>query len=471
MKQRFTWLALLIFLSTVAIGQGPARDLEQNGPSAWPGFSREQPSPENILRFSLGDDAVLKLDSLVSGKSWKEKFLYDDMGNLTHQYYMEWEADRNQWLLLWGLWEYVYDAHGKMTQHLKHYWDFELHELVVLARTEYEYNDNGHLLASNLFHLDTENDWEHTFKSEFEYDEDGKMTRRIQSELNSSTGEWLPHFMSEYAYDDHGNIAEERIWERVFDWATETEQFRISLKREHIYFAAGHIMETRFFTWHVQAGQWVSYSRHGYDYDDDDRLVLFTAFDPVENGVGWVARAMEEYQYDLNGNMEQYSISDYDASSDQWIMQTRQKYLYDHSYLASELWLPLDYSHPRRGIFPVNMMTEFNQEYFDQGVMMGSTIFKMHYSSLSAFEATTVQDPGLTGYSVYPNPASDILQVRSSGNSGITRFELFDTQGRLLKALEFSGQVAISLSDFRSGIYLYSLTSNGSRQTGKIVRE
>lgn len=55
-------------------------------------------------------------------------------------------------------------------------------------------------------------------------------------------------------------------------------------------------METQFFTWHVQAEQWNSYSRHGYDYDDDDRLVLFTAYDPVENGIGWVAHRKDEYQ-------------------------------------------------------------------------------------------------------------------------------------------------------------------------------
>jgi hypothetical protein len=70
---------------------------------------------------------------------------------------------------------------------------------------------------------------------------------------------------------------------------------------------------------------------------------------------------------------------------------------------------------------------------------------------------------------VYPNPATDFLKIRFSGQ-GEADIRMYNTAGQLLlHELCNSSPKTIDLSDMKKGLYLLSLTSNLNQETIKVV--
>jgi len=70
-------------------------------------------------------------------------------------------------------------------------------------------------------------------------------------------------------------------------------------------------------------------------------------------------------------------------------------------------------------------------------------------------------------YKTYPNPATDVWNIRSS-NVGISTVEIFNTLGRSVKRLEVEGSnINIKVSDLSTGIY-FARISDSNRQTNTV---
>jgi phosphoglycerate dehydrogenase-like enzyme len=63
----------------------------------------------------------------------------------------------------------------------------------------------------------------------------------------------------------------------------------------------------------------------------------------------------------------------------------------------------------------------------------------------------SVDELEAAGISVFPNPAVDVLQIQTTGNTNI---ELLDASGRLIKVLNINGQSTINVSEYAAGNYL-----------------
>jgi len=74
-----------------------------------------------------------------------------------------------------------------------------------------------------------------------------------------------------------------------------------------------------------------------------------------------------------------------------------------------------------------------------------------------------------TGIKVYPNPASDVLNITANGN--ITSVKISDLQGRVLKTLDVANHsnVSIPVSNLSSGIYFVQTITTAGTTTEKIV--
>lgn len=75
-------------------------------------------------------------------------------------------------------------------------------------------------------------------------------------------------------------------------------------------------------------------------------------------------------------------------------------------------------------------------------------------------------------YKTYPNPATDVWNIRSS-NVGISTVEIFNTLGRSVKRLEVEGSnINIKVSDLSTGIYFARISdSNGQTNTVKLIKK
>lgn len=69
---------------------------------------------------------------------------------------------------------------------------------------------------------------------------------------------------------------------------------------------------------------------------------------------------------------------------------------------------------------------------------------------------------------VYPNPASDVLNIELEGDAAY-QWELRDLTGRLLKSGEGQGKTVVDVRAYPAGVYMLTFEANGQKQTRKVV--
>jgi hypothetical protein len=74
-------------------------------------------------------------------------------------------------------------------------------------------------------------------------------------------------------------------------------------------------------------------------------------------------------------------------------------------------------------------------------------------------------------FRVFPNPATDFIQVSGAETGGRVSLKILSLNGQLMKEASFSGNQLISLQSLPSGIYLMELHSGDEIQREKIVVE
>jgi hypothetical protein len=130
--------------------------------------------------------------------------------------------------------------------------------------------------------------------------------------------------------------------------------------------------------------------------------------------------------------------------------------------------------------YPYNTVTnEWETLMFDMSSAIGQTYYKfviqpdlvvadprtdssvIYIDNIRWSQVTSVPVNSISGFSVFPNPASDYINIQ--GISGKTSINIIDLQGRILKTIHSQSSVAIiDISDLRSGMYLIS-TNSGVR--------
>jgi polyhydroxybutyrate depolymerase len=69
-------------------------------------------------------------------------------------------------------------------------------------------------------------------------------------------------------------------------------------------------------------------------------------------------------------------------------------------------------------------------------------------------------------FAVYPVPASDFLLVKSKSNAV---FELYSSEGKLIKIEEVTGETRIDISNLKSGVYFYKLYNSLETISEKVI--
>lgn len=77
-----------------------------------------------------------------------------------------------------------------------------------------------------------------------------------------------------------------------------------------------------------------------------------------------------------------------------------------------------------------------------------------------------VKENQVSQFVVYPNPTSDLLNIKGVENAN---YKIFSIDGKLIKSGTASAQ--LNLSDLSKGMYLLQLTANGATETKKIIKK
>jgi hypothetical protein len=75
-------------------------------------------------------------------------------------------------------------------------------------------------------------------------------------------------------------------------------------------------------------------------------------------------------------------------------------------------------------------------------------------------------------YSVYPNPASTVLNVSSKSHAILEKIELSDLNGRVIKDVNLTSvsESQVNIADLSNGIYVLKVTSDQGIGVSKIVK-
>jgi glucose/arabinose dehydrogenase len=116
-----------------------------------------------------------------------------------------------------------------------------------------------------------------------------------------------------------------------------------------------------------------------------------------------------------------------------------------------------------------NFFTTFGEDMNGElYIASATTVFKIIDPTLSTSEFEK------SGFSIYPNPANEIVFIKSPTNIIASKIELFDVTGKLLlaKNAEATEENSILVADFAKGIYVVTVESTtGYRYTTKLVVE
>ena len=71
--------------------------------------------------------------------------------------------------------------------------------------------------------------------------------------------------------------------------------------------------------------------------------------------------------------------------------------------------------------------------------------------------------------SAFPNPASEFFTIQIENQSEYT-LQLFDILGNELRVMKGrNNEILVPVAQLQSGIYIYSLSSDGQKHSGRIV--
>ena len=140
----------------------------------------------------------------------------------------------------------------------------------------------------------------------------------------------------------------------------------------------------------------------------------------------------------------------------------------------------VDYAYETFGDLNPNDYQQISVEFENPGVECDSImIIIMSATSLNSNSVLYVDDVKLSNgvgiadfesvhENVYPNPASDVLNIEVEGEETY-QWELRDLTGRILKSGEGTGKTTVDVRRYPAGVYMLAFSVGNQKQTRKVV--
>jgi hypothetical protein len=309
----------------------------------------------------------------------------------------------------------------------------------------YGYNSQG--LASSIADYGWYNGaWTGGYKSEFVYDNQGRVDTLYALRGDSLSGTWEPSLRLTYTYDNNGNLLEE-LAESWDGWA-----YVLSSKIVYTYNAANQ--QTEMLGQYYIFGIWNNLFKTITDYTTQgwiEKSIWWFWNDPF-----WDESSRDEFWYDAHGNNTLYTLTA--NMNGTWEVLNKTERTFETSILA------IDIVHPYlwRANHENQLKTETNSKV-DGGplTITDSTIFN-YTQFVSVFENQ------LQNVRVYGNTSKELI-IENELEQEI-KLTLVNGNGQtLLKRNVHQQRELIELSEIPSGIVLVQLQSKGMSLVEKII--
>lgn len=351
-----------------------------------------------------------QLDETYNGVTWENSsgynYEYDGNNNLKFEIYLYW--DGTSWVQTYRT-EYIYDTNNRVEEEISQIYD-PINGLQNSDKTTYHRDVNGNV--DLVVDYDWDLGWVEDSRTTITYAGTMPMIG-IFEEYNGTT--WVNEDKSTLSYNPNNTISE--IFDEVWDgtgWVTDYKD---------VFTYDGNYIST------VSSSDW--------------------------NGTTWVDDGTITYMVDGNGNRTS-ETEDYSGSSDTTI------YTYDMGALMSNFANPFaDY-------------TGFQYLYEDypyvNKILSKTNSDGMSRSTYDYNNVLSVNDVVINRaiqLEVYPNPAIDIVTIKSSEN--IKLINVFNTLGSKVIS---SQRNELNVSHLSKGLYFINISlENGSIMVKKLIKQ
>jgi len=397
----------------------------------------------NKYTFLKSAAAMQKLDSTV---------VSTNLNTETQTWQREWKD------------EYIYDSEMRNTVSFEKDWDLISQDWITTNRTEFEY-DNGNRVSSMMMYY--ENDAENPelilqSKLLAYYNNEGM----LDSVLNYSTENgtlWILDAKIAYQYNESKQLINMEMW------AMEEEVLTKFQNIVYVYTAAGNIESAS--TFFSMEGEDFLFSKSDYSYDGSGKLISEELSE-----LNFMTFAVEKssqnvYQYNSSDDVSVETYSAWNGLS--WVEEEKYEYMYgstNFSEVAFPSFNSIFYGMVDQSFESFNKVpVQFNYYEKINGNWVNTEKSILYYSEGTSTGINKLESPVV---SVYPNPASEFINVSWNGHIDGLSLEIYQITGaKVIEQTAYSG-MPVSISKLENGIYFFKLL-NGHQlvHSGKMIKE
>ena len=297
---------------------------------------------------------------------------------------------------------------------------------------------------------------------DYEYDELNRLYRVYTKECDEFNDRWSTYEFVEYAYDSVGNLSEETGFDYDSYEMTSSQTYQLV----YAYNGQQMLAEVVEYLEGWQTGVFVQERKIEYAYDESSDLASETLYNWDYDFDNWLEGSRKLYSNEISGNqLQEIVVQEWD---EQWIDLNKSDFFAENEILPGEVqdqhfifsFLPM---HVIAGLVVDNVETSsFTNGYWQEG---GST----HYYFTRNWPVGIDQE-NTSAVKVYPNPASDFLQLETD-NLKSTECVVYDLSGRKLICESFEAKLQLDLSEMKGGYYLIELNQEGKQiYKGKFIK-
>ena len=436
------------------------KDQYKNENSFQPKALVSRPGKSNNFYWNTSTNAWANVDSSY--------YTYNSQGDITSQ------INRNNGIITYKR-TYVYNANNQETEILTQEYNYSLSilENTYRFRTEYDINNNETAYYQDLWNS-TSNSYELNYgsKSFYTYDSNNKIVEEFRQRYESANPTFVNISKTKYTYNSNTLVEQEE-----FDWNGTAWIAEYKTIYEYVNNAFTSLIYQEW-----DGSQYVNYYKMtdltwqtwNQNWENSD-LLSYTSQE--WNGTTWVTTERGTYAYDAFGGTVE-TVEEF--VNNNWVLSARYSNLKD-SHLNESVSKKENYSN--------NVwVTEYHSEVvhvYDGNDNITQTTWKNWNTNLFLLENQTRKDyadfqiynntvgvENITLNSVlYPNPFNDKCTVLIE-NEGNYTFSLINSNGQIVKELNFNASLTFYKEELNPGIYFYTISSeNIISKTGKLIIE
>jgi hypothetical protein len=310
-----------------------------------------------------------------------------------------------------------------VTLYLYYYWDTDSESFVKYVKAELTYDANNNMTMYRGYYWDTDSEsFVPRDKTVQTYDAKGNMIHFITYTWDTDSESFVELEKAELTYDANG-ITTLYIY---YTWDTDSESFVPSFKREEAFDAKGNVTLYMTYTWDTDSESLVGDVKREYTYDESKIIPLTTeVMYDWQISLGVFKRSYKKEDTIIQDNETSIvvmgTISKYDTNLNQWAEESEEFKSYKY----------------------YTKMTTLTREEFNE-----------------------------TLFSIYPNPTSDYISIKTTKQLLKPQFQLFDVLGKKVLSQPIKATEAIDVQHLKPSLYFYRIKEGKEiRKSGTLIKQ